>query len=93
MKSTTLFMVSCVSILLVLNHIKEAEAVHVQRRAVCEFNRQFPGKCGNEGSNLCLQDMETKGAPNQKNLRCDCFDHPSIILGRPKRICKCRNHC
>nr|P82647.2 RecName: Full=Putative defensin-like protein 227; AltName: Full=Putative S locus cysteine-rich-like protein 28; Short=Protein SCRL28; Short=SCR-like protein 28; Flags: Precursor [Arabidopsis thaliana] len=97
MKWATLFMVSCVLMFFVMNNINEVESIHVEQAGVCEFTGEFPGKCGNNGRKMCVEAMnkKNKGSPgeNKKNLRCECFDNPVVILGRPKRICRCRNNC
>lgn len=67
------------------------EAAPATTGGVCEFADQFPGKCGSGGGNMCINEMQKK-KPEQK-LRCECFDHPTIILGRKKHICKCRHDC
>lgn len=67
----------------------------MEQGGVCEFTGEFPGKCGNDGKKMCVEVMNKKGNPGEgkRNLRCECFDNPIVILGRPERICKCRNNC
>ncbi|CAL9214946.1 unnamed protein product [Arabidopsis halleri] len=96
MKSATLFMVCCLLMFFVMNNIKEVETVHVEQAGVCEFTGEFPGKCGNDGRKTCIEAMNKNGGTplkRNKNLRCECFDNPVVILGRPKRICRCRDNC
>ncbi|WZZ11136.1 hypothetical protein YC2023_097057 [Brassica napus] len=68
MSSSTLSMVSCVLMFLILHHTKESEAVEV-----CSFTDQLPGKCGNDGSNKCVNAMQKKALlPEVKVARfCD----------------------
>ncbi|CAH2037790.1 unnamed protein product [Thlaspi arvense] len=91
MKSATLLMISCFLMFIILHHMKEVEAAPQQTKGVCELADQFPGKCGKEGSNVCINEMQKK-EPEQK-LRCQCFDHPTVILAWKKHICKCRYDC
>ncbi|ESQ35397.1 hypothetical protein EUTSA_v10009469mg [Eutrema salsugineum] len=85
-------MVSCVLILLVLHHVKAKEGEAASgTTGVCELANEFPGKCGNDGINVCINDMQKKH--QKENLRCECFDHPTVIFGWKKRICKCRYNC
>ncbi|KAG7591620.1 Plant self-incompatibility response [Arabidopsis thaliana x Arabidopsis arenosa] len=95
MQSATLFMVSCLLMFFIMNNIKEVETVHVEQAGVCEFTGEFPGKCGNDGRKTCIEAMKKNGTPlkRNENLRCECFDNPVVILGRPKRICRCRDNC
>ncbi|RID51952.1 hypothetical protein BRARA_H02582 [Brassica rapa] len=83
MSSSTLSMVSCVLMFLILHHTKE----------VCSFTDQLPGKCGNDGSNKCVNAMQKKALLPEVKVRCACFDHPTVILGRKKHICNCRQDC
>ncbi|EOA37687.1 hypothetical protein CARUB_v10012338mg [Capsella rubella] len=96
MKYSTLFMVSCLVMVFVTNNIKEVKSVCVEQAGgVCEYTGEYPGKCGNDGKKTCIESISKKGSPGEgkKNLRCECFDNPVVILGRPKRICRCRNNC
>ncbi|CAN7058367.1 hypothetical protein Bca4012_094083 [Brassica carinata] len=88
MRSSTLSMVSCVLMFFILHHTKESEAVDV-----CSFTDQLPGKCGNDGSSKCVNAMQKKALLPEVKLRCACFDHPTVILGRKKHICNCRQDC
>ncbi|KAL0697736.1 hypothetical protein Bca4012_053858 [Brassica carinata] len=88
MRSATWFTVSCVLMFLILHHTKELEA-----RDVCAFTDQFPGKCGNDGPNKCVNAMQKQALLPEAKLRCACFDHPTVILGWRKHICNCRQDC
>ncbi|EOA32021.1 hypothetical protein CARUB_v10015263mg [Capsella rubella] len=73
MRFASLFVVSCIFIFLVINHVKEVKAVQ------CEIIEWFDDKCGADGSKTCIDHL-IKGHIYDFP-RCDCLDvKPSGIL-------------
>lgn len=69
------------------------KTIELEAGVVCDFTDQLPGKCGNDGRNNCVNALQKKALFPEKKIRCECFDHPTVILGRKKHICKCRQDC
>ncbi|CAA0407862.1 Defensin-like protein 229 [Arabidopsis thaliana] len=87
MKSTTLFMVSCVLIFCVLSHVREVKSVENKAKRVkkvCEKAQVFEQNCGWDGNKTCIRGFnKIKEYP----FHCECgiYDAPNS-----RRICKCK---
>ncbi|XP_019096822.1 PREDICTED: putative defensin-like protein 238 [Camelina sativa] len=71
MKSITSFIVLCVFMFIVVNHVKGQG-----KPTGCQVGQRYRGKCGADGTKTCLNDMKLLKLFKAK--RCDC----SEMLGK-----------
>ncbi|CAA0397360.1 unnamed protein product [Arabidopsis thaliana] len=84
---TTLFMVSCVSIYLILSHVQEVEAGAPPQD--CWNLVTFPAKCGIHGKKKCFKEMESKY--QQRFLQCTCKNlKPEPKSPKDEHDCTCQ---
>ncbi|EFH59715.1 hypothetical protein ARALYDRAFT_898907 [Arabidopsis lyrata subsp. lyrata] len=82
MRSATSLLALCVSMFLVLNHVKEVKTQDVV--SICKFFNQYAGTCGANGNQLCQGQMATREI--RRYARCDCNN----IRWRKKDYHECR---
>ncbi|CAL9221298.1 unnamed protein product [Arabidopsis halleri] len=85
MKSTTLFMVSCVLMFCVLSHVREVKSVAPKRvKKVCEKSQVFKQNCGWNGNKTCIRGFnKIKEYP----FHCECGIYDEL---NSRRVCKCK---
>ncbi|KAG7577696.1 Plant self-incompatibility response [Arabidopsis thaliana x Arabidopsis arenosa] len=85
MKSTTLFMVSCVFMFYVLSHVREVKSVAPKRvKKVCEKSQVFKQNCGWNGNKTCIRGFnKIKEYP----FHCECGIYDEL---NSRRLCKCK---
>nr|XP_018475562.1 PREDICTED: putative defensin-like protein 228 [Raphanus sativus] len=86
MKSSILFIVSCVVLLLVLSY-PEGEAKAASNR--CHARRHFPGKCGNNALQSCLRDIKKINKISHIYDQCSKCEDRKKPSGVEDHLCTC----
>ncbi|EOA32027.1 hypothetical protein CARUB_v10015271mg [Capsella rubella] len=82
MKSFTWFMVSCILMYCVLNHVKEVKSV--EENVVCIKSQVFEQNCGWDGNKTCIKGFnKIKEYP----FSCECSIYD---VDNSRRLCKCK---
>ncbi|KAF8101399.1 hypothetical protein N665_0206s0075 [Sinapis alba] len=86
MRSSTIFLVSCILMSFVLNNVKvNAEARFTPVGSLCGRKEIFVGRCGLDGNNMCIEDFLKKEGDRPYSCECDNFDK--------KHLCRCDFPC
>ncbi|EOA18914.1 hypothetical protein CARUB_v10007546mg [Capsella rubella] len=87
MRCTTLIMVSCVFIGMILSYVEEAEAGAPPQDCWSEI--LFTGKCGFHGKKNCFKNVEAK--IKQRVLQCSCNDvKKDSNTSKDEHYCRCQ---
>ncbi|CAH2053411.1 unnamed protein product [Thlaspi arvense] len=84
MKSSTLFMVSCVLTFFILNHVKEVKTEMIDGVNVCVYALIFENNCGWDGRETCIKGFNAMG---EYPYDCECS---LLDPGESKRVCRCK---
>ncbi|EOA31915.1 hypothetical protein CARUB_v10015145mg [Capsella rubella] len=86
MKSSTLFMFSCLLMFCVLNHVKQVRSgvSSTKAKKVCTKSQVFEKNCGLDGNKTCIKGFNKI---KQYPFHCDC---DLYIPTESKRLCTCK---
>ncbi|CAH2078512.1 unnamed protein product [Thlaspi arvense] len=84
MKIFPSFMVSCVLMFCILNHVKEVKSEVINGKKVCVYAQIFDQNCGWDGRKTCIKDFNSMGE-HPFDCECSLFEP-----GEGRRVCRCK---